>query len=87
MSPWNPAEVNPVYFSDPHVPYDGRAYLPQCVIEADYLINLALLRAHVMAGVTLVVFIFSATQKKITRLEGGILAALGIGYWVFSFMR
>ncbi|UCD53213.1 MAG: DUF362 domain-containing protein [Phycisphaerales bacterium] len=48
-----PATVNPVYFSSPDVPYNGRAYLPQCVIEADYLINLALLRAHVMAGVTL----------------------------------
>jgi len=48
-----PAEVNPVYFSSPDVPYNGLAYLPQCVDEADYLINLALLRAHQMAGVTL----------------------------------
>lgn len=49
--------------------------------------HLAGLDMWIMGGVTLVVFIFSATQKKITRLEGGILAALGIGYWVFSFIR
>ncbi len=49
----NRATVNPVCFGGPDVPHNGRAYLPQCVTEANYLINLALLRAHTMAGVTL----------------------------------
>jgi hypothetical protein len=31
----------------------GTAYLPTCVTEAKYLINLALMRAHTMFGVTL----------------------------------
>jgi uncharacterized protein (DUF362 family) len=31
----------------------GTAYLPTCVTEAKYLINLALLRAHTLCGVTL----------------------------------
>jgi len=31
----------------------GTAYLPQCVTQAKYLINLALLRAHTLCGVTL----------------------------------
>jgi hypothetical protein len=31
----------------------GTVYLPQCVIEAKYLINLALMRAHTLFGVTL----------------------------------
>ncbi len=31
----------------------GTAYLPQCVTQAKYLINLALLRAHTLFGVTL----------------------------------
>lgn len=43
----------PIHFSSPDVPYNGRAYLPKCVTEADYVINLALLRAHTAAGVTL----------------------------------
>jgi len=41
----------------------------------------------IMGGVTAVVFVFSVTSKKITRLEGGILAAMGIGYWAFAFVR
>jgi Domain of unknown function (DUF362) len=47
------AAASPVYFGSPDVPHNAIAYLPQCVTEADYLINLALLRAHTMAGVTL----------------------------------
>jgi hypothetical protein len=31
----------------------GTAYLPQCVTEASYMINLALMRAHTLFGVTL----------------------------------
>ena len=31
----------------------GTAYLPRCVTEADYLVNMALLRPHSMYGVTL----------------------------------
>lgn len=42
---------NPVRFSKEGVP---TAYLPREVVEATYMINLALLRAHTMAGVTLI---------------------------------
>lgn len=31
----------------------GTAYLPQCVTQAKYMINLALLRAHTLCGITL----------------------------------
>jgi len=41
---------NPVRFSDPDV---AAAYLPQNVTGSKYLINLALLRAHTLNGVTL----------------------------------
>jgi len=41
---------NPIRFSNPKVPV---AYLPQQMTEAKYLINMALLRAHGMAGGTL----------------------------------
>ena len=39
-----------VHFADPAVP---EAYLPKTVTEAKYLINFALLRAHILFGVTL----------------------------------
>jgi uncharacterized protein (DUF362 family) len=39
-----------VHFADPAVP---EAYLPKTVTEAKYLVNFALLRAHIMFGVTL----------------------------------
>ena len=42
--------TNAVHFADPNVP---EAYLPKCVTEAKYLVNLALLRAHILLGVTL----------------------------------
>jgi hypothetical protein len=44
---------NPVCFADVRVADGTCAYLPQCVTEASYLINLALLRPHHGFGVTL----------------------------------
>jgi len=46
----SPDQDNPVHFAESGVP---TAYLPQCVTEAKYLVNLALLRAHTLFGVTL----------------------------------
>ncbi len=43
--------ANPIQFSKAGVPV---GYLPQQVTEAKYMINMALLRAHGMAGVTLI---------------------------------
>jgi len=45
-----PDKDQPIHFAQPGVP---TAYLPRCVTEAKYLINLALLRAHTLFGVTL----------------------------------
>jgi hypothetical protein len=42
-----PDEANPVKTRS------GTAYLPTCVTEAKYLINMALMRAHTLCGVTL----------------------------------
>lgn len=42
-----------VHYADPRVDYSGTTHLPQCVVSATYLINLALLRGHSGAGVTL----------------------------------
>jgi parallel beta-helix repeat protein len=39
--------------SNPLYTRGGTAYLPRCVTEADYLINMALLRPHSLFGVTL----------------------------------
>ena len=39
--------------SNPLYTKAGTAYLPTCVTEAEYLINLALMRAHTLFGVTL----------------------------------
>jgi hypothetical protein len=39
--------------NNPLVTRAGIAYLPKCVTEAKYMINLALIRAHTMFGVTL----------------------------------
>ena len=41
---------NPIHFADPGIP---TAYLPTAVTQAKYLINMALLRPHTLAGVTL----------------------------------
>jgi len=49
LSP-TPDMVNPIRFSNPELP---TGYLPRQVTEAKYLINMALLRPHGMAGVTL----------------------------------
>ncbi len=46
-----PDKSNPIHFSGPGIPV---AYLPQQVTEAKYMINVALLRPHGMAGVTLI---------------------------------
>ncbi len=46
-----PDERNPIRFSGQGMP---AAYLPQQVTEAKYMINVALLRPHGMAGVTLI---------------------------------
>ncbi len=47
------AAANPVHYGDTSVSYSGSTYLPACVVNASYLINLALLRGHSLAGVTL----------------------------------
>jgi hypothetical protein len=49
MSP-TPDMANPIHFSGGELP---AAYLPRQVTEARYMINMALLRPHGMAGVTL----------------------------------
>lgn len=46
----NPDKAHPVHFADPSLP---PAYLPDCVTQAKYLVNMALLRPHGMFGVTL----------------------------------
>jgi hypothetical protein len=45
-----PDTTDPIRFSDPKV---GTAFQPKCVVEAKYRINLAMLRAHNICGVTL----------------------------------
>lgn len=45
--------AHPVHFGDQNIAGNARAYLPQCVTQAKYLINMALLRAHSLFGVTL----------------------------------
>lgn len=45
-----PDTTDPIKFSDPKV---GIAYQPKCVVDAKYRVNLALLRAHTICGVTL----------------------------------
>jgi hypothetical protein len=42
-----------VYYSHPDVVDSGSTRLPVSVVEADYMINLALLKGHSLAGVTL----------------------------------
>ena len=49
--PPEPDLANPIRFSKPEVP---AGYLPKQVTEARYMINMALLRPHGMAGVTLI---------------------------------
>jgi parallel beta-helix repeat protein len=44
---------NPIRFANAAIHDNGRAYLPRCVTEAKYMVNMALLRAHSLFGVTL----------------------------------
>jgi parallel beta-helix repeat protein len=45
--------AHPVRFADRNIPGNATAYLPRAVTEAKYVINMALLRAHSLFGVTL----------------------------------
>ncbi len=45
-------QTNPIRFANSSVPGNARAYPPRAVTEAKYLINMALLRAHSLFGVT-----------------------------------
>lgn len=50
-----PAEPDyryPVIFADKTIQYGARAFLPTCVTQAKYLINVALLRPHTLFGIT-----------------------------------
>ena len=40
-----------------------------------------------VAILTLVVFVFAVTGRKVTRVEGGILLTMGLAHWVWSYMR
>ncbi len=42
-----------IYFGDPNVEDHGQTYMPNCVVNAKYLINMAMLKGHALAGVTL----------------------------------
>ena len=44
--------AHPIHFANPKVPGHGLAYVPTCVTEAKYVINMALLRAHSIFGIT-----------------------------------
>jgi len=48
-----PDMTAPVFHGDPAVSFHGERYIAGCFTEATYLINLALLRGHNLAGVTL----------------------------------
>lgn len=48
-----PDKAVALHFADPSVPDSGRTYLPTCVTRATYLINVALLKGHSLAAVTL----------------------------------
>jgi cation:H+ antiporter len=41
----------------------------------------------IMAGIAVLVYVLAVTGRKITRLEGGVLLAMGIAHWVYSYMR
>jgi cation:H+ antiporter len=40
-----------------------------------------------VAILTVIVYVFAVTGRKITRLEGAVLLGLGIANWVYSYMR
>ena len=41
----------------------------------------------IMAGVTVLVYIFAVSGKKTTRFEGSLLVIVGIAYWVYGYLR
>lgn len=48
-----PDKAVAVHFADPGIVDSGKSYLPASFTEATYLVNLAMLKAHDLAGVTL----------------------------------
>ena len=48
-----PDKTVALHFGDPDTPDSGKTYLPACVTGATYMINAALMKGHVLAGVTL----------------------------------
>jgi len=44
---------NPIHFGNPSIQNSGNVNIPQCYTQAKYFINMALLRPHSLAGVTL----------------------------------
>jgi uncharacterized protein (DUF362 family) len=48
-----PADDVPIYYADSRVGSSGTSRLPKCAVDSKYLINMALLRGHSLAGVTL----------------------------------
>ena len=48
---------------------------------------LAIIDTVAVIGVSALVLLFSATGKKISRVEGGIMVAAYIGYFVYMFVR
>ena len=44
---------NTIHFANPNIANNGNVNIPQCYTQAKYLINMALLRPHSLAGVTL----------------------------------
>jgi Domain of unknown function (DUF362) len=48
-----PDKTVALHFGDPTTPDNGQTYLPACVTGATYLINAAVMKGHVLAGVTL----------------------------------
>ena len=48
---------------------------------------LAIIDTIAVIGVSVLVLLFSATGKKISRTEGGIMVAVYAGYFVYMFLR
>jgi len=48
-----PDMSKPIYFGDTNTYFHGATYLPQTFVDADYIINLGLLRGHSLAGLTI----------------------------------
>ncbi|MBD3402212.1 calcium/sodium antiporter [candidate division GN15 bacterium] len=41
----------------------------------------------IMTGIVVLVYIFAVSGRKVSRLEGAILLAVGIAHWVYSYSR